>query len=173
MMSASTIDSAASGRQRGACGRQRCKNDAVVIAAGVGIGRACRDITGRDDRRHRKITTETQQPSRRGEMRFMRPLRFRQAAIGNASGNSRDLRIGDDGRRLAADDALSSRQALLGPIARLTSRSPRHCAMAVRAWARSSAVEHTLHTGGVTGSIPVAPTTPRFSSINHVALAHR
>ncbi len=25
-------------------------------------------------------------------------------------------------------------------------------------WARSSAVEHTLHTGGVTGSIPVAPT---------------
>jgi hypothetical protein len=24
--------------------------------------------------------------------------------------------------------------------------------------ARSSAVEHTLHTGGVTGSIPVAPT---------------
>jgi DNA-binding protein HU-beta len=26
--------------------------------------------------------------------------------------------------------------------------------------ARSSAVEHTLHTGGVTGSIPVAPTMP-------------
>src|SRR5437868_9417966 len=26
--------------------------------------------------------------------------------------------------------------------------------------ARSSAVEHTLHTGGVTGSIPVAPTIP-------------
>ena len=25
-------------------------------------------------------------------------------------------------------------------------------------WARSSAGEHTLHTGGVTGSIPVAPT---------------
>src|SRR5574338_1050398 len=30
-------------------------------------------------------------------------------------------------------------------------------------WARSSAVEHTLHTGGVTGSIPVAPTILRRS----------
>ncbi len=28
------------------------------------------------------------------------------------------------------------------------------------AWARSSVVEHTLHTGGVAGSIPAAPTTP-------------
>ena len=28
--------------------------------------------------------------------------------------------------------------------------------------ARSSAVEHTLHTGGVTGSIPVAPTMISF-----------
>src|SRR3546814_1681541 len=32
--------------------------------------------------------------------------------------------------------------------------------------ARSSAVEHTLHTGGVTGSIPVAPTmTPRWAMV--------
>ena len=29
-----------------------------------------------------------------------------------------------------------------------------------QAWARSSVVEHTLHTGGVVGSIPTAPTTP-------------
>ena len=29
-----------------------------------------------------------------------------------------------------------------------------------RAWARSSVVEHTLHTGGVAGSIPAAPTMP-------------
>ena len=28
-----------------------------------------------------------------------------------------------------------------------------------QAWARSSVVEHTLHTGGVVGSIPTAPTT--------------
>ena len=30
--------------------------------------------------------------------------------------------------------------------------------IAFMAWARSSAVEHTLHTGGVAGSIPAAPT---------------
>ena len=32
-----------------------------------------------------------------------------------------------------------------------------------RAWARSSVVEHTLHTGGVAGSIPAAPTMPQRS----------
>ena len=37
--------------------------------------------------------------------------------------------------------------------------------IAFMAWARSSAVEHTLHTGGVTGSIPVAPTTPFSQSL--------
>jgi DNA-binding protein HU-beta len=37
-------------------------------------------------------------------------------------------------------------------------------AISRQAWARSSAVEHTLHTGGVTGSIPVAPTMPRRES---------
>ena len=40
-----------------------------------------------------------------------------------------------------------------------SARSP-NCARP-KAWARSSAVEHTLHTGGVTGSIPVAPTSLR------------
>ena len=37
------------------------------------------------------------------------------------------------------------------------------------AWARSSVVEHTLHTGGVAGSIPAAPTMP-FADIAKTAM---
>ena len=37
---------------------------------------------------------------------------------------------------------------------------------ALGAWARSSVVEHTLHTGGVAGSIPAAPTMPASTGDN-------
>jgi hypothetical protein len=50
-----------------------------------------------------------------------------------------------------------------GPIFRTLDSFPvgRYWPASAQAWARSSVVEHTLHTGGVAGSIPAAPTTPR------------
>jgi hypothetical protein len=52
--------------------------------------------------------------------------------------------------------------ALPGPLSRqcwqLDTREARCLSRVCRAWVRSSAGEHRLHTAGVTGSIPVAPT---------------
>ena len=43
-------------------------------------------------------------------------------------------------------------------------------AASAQAWARSSVVEHTLHTGGVVGSIPTAPTIPNVVAGSKIAI---
>jgi hypothetical protein len=95
-------------------------------------------------------------------------------------------RISDDSRYDVAIRHLRSWPTRLSPKPRhLLDITGGRLLMAKRARARSSAGEHSLHTGGVTGSIPVAPTTkaqqnqglgnrpppsPRLSGVNRLRI---